>query len=89
MTPEAFATIEDARRIVLDAVVDVAPDLEGAEIPPAAALQADLGLDSMDFANLMAALSERLEADIPERDYSQLDTVEACAGYLCDRAGAR
>ena len=89
MTPPPLATIEDARRLVLDALVDVAPDLEGAEIPAEALLREDLGLDSMDFMNLMAALSEQLEDDIPERDVSQLETVEACAAYLHDRAGVR
>ena len=89
MTPPLLATIEDARRLVLDALVDVAPDLEGPEIPAEALLREDLGLDSMDFMNLMAALSEQLEDDIPERDVSQLETVEACAAYLHDRAGGR
>ena len=89
MSPQPLATIDDARRAVLDALVDVAPDLEGTDIPPEAELQADLGLDSMDFVNLVAALSEQLEADIPERDYSLLDTIEACATYLRDRAEAR
>lgn len=89
MTPPPLATIEDARRLVLDALVDVAPDLEGTRIPADALLREDLGLDSMDFMNLMAALSELLDADIPERDVSQLETVEACAAYLHDRAGIR
>jgi acyl carrier protein len=89
MSPQPLVTIDDARRAVLDALVDVAPDLEGTDIPPEAELQADLGLDSMDFVNLLAALSEQLEVDIPERDYSLLDTVEACAAYLRDRAEAR
>ena len=89
MTPQPLASIDDARRLVLDALVDVAPDLEGTDIPAGSELQADLGLDSMDFTNLVAALSDTLGDDIPEGDYAQLETVEACAAYLRDRAAER
>ena len=85
MTPH---TLADATRLVLDALVEIAPDLEGTDIPPEAELQADLGLDSMDFTNFVAALSDALGDDIPERDYSQLETVESCAAYLHERAAA-
>jgi acyl carrier protein len=85
MTP---ATLDDARLAVVSALVEIAPDLEGTELPPEAELQADLGLDSMDFTNFVAALSDALAEDIPERDYSQLETVESCAAYLHARAPA-
>ncbi len=83
----ASTTLEDARRLVVDALLEIAPDLEGSPIPPDADLRQDLDLDSMDLVNLTAALSERLGADIPERDYDRLDTVEACAAYLQGRRG--
>jgi acyl carrier protein len=89
MTSPSFVTHEEALRAVVAAVLDIAPDLEGTEIQPDAELRADLDLDSMDLVNLTAALSERLGADIPERDYSKLDTVGACAAYLHERAGVR
>ena len=88
MSPPPPATIEDARGLVIDALVEIAPDLEGTEIAPEAELQADLGLDSMDFTNFVAALSDALGDDNPERDYSQLETVESCAAYLHERAAA-
>lgn len=87
MTTSPFMTTDDAMRAVVAAVLDIAPDLEGAELPPDADLRADLDLDSMDLVNLTAALSERLGADIPERDYSRMDTIGACAAYLHERAG--
>lgn len=86
MTPSAFISLDDAQRVVVEAVLDIAPDLEGIEIPLEADLRQDLDLDSMDLVNLTAALSERLGADIPERDYALLDTIGACAAYLHDRA---
>jgi acyl carrier protein len=88
MSP-SLATIDDARHVVLEAVLEIAPDLEGTEIPPEADLREDLDLDSMDLVNLTAALSESLGADIPERDYSRMQTIEACAAYLSERAATR
>jgi acyl carrier protein len=83
-----LATLEDAQRLVVGALVEIAPDLEGTELAPEAELQADLGLDSMDFTSFVAALSDALGEDIPERDYSQLETVESCATYLHARTAA-
>lgn len=89
MTRQPPATLEDARRLVLAALADIAPDLEATEIPSDANLREDLGLDSMDFVNLMVALSDQLGADIPERDYSELETVESCAAYLRDQTSTQ
>ena len=86
MTPSPPATLDDAHRLVVDAVLDIAPDLDAAAVTPEAELRQDLDLDSMDFINLLAALSERLGIDIPERDYDELDSVGSCASYLHARA---
>jgi acyl carrier protein len=85
MTP---ATLEDTQRRVVAALVEIAPDLEGTDIAPDADVRQDLGLDSMDFVNLMTILSEQLGDDIPEADYSLLETVESCAAYLHGRTGS-
>ena len=37
---------------------------------------------------LITILSEQLGDDIPEADYSLLETVESCAAYLHERAGS-
>ena len=75
-------TLEDARAIVVAAILDIAPELEPGEITPETHLRDDLDLDSMDLLNLTAALSDQLGADIPERDYPLMQTVEGCATYL-------
>jgi acyl carrier protein len=89
VTPDAPFTLEEARAVVGEVVLDVAPDLQQADLRPDADLRRDLELDSLDFVNVVAGLSDRLGHDIPERDYDRLHTVEACAAYLTDRAGAR
>ncbi len=67
---------------VIDALWQVAPDLEGTEIEPGADLQNDLGLDSMDSLNLVAAIKERTGIEIADRDMPHLRTVAAVAAHL-------
>jgi acyl carrier protein len=78
----------DTRALVLAALTDVAPDIDPATVDPAARLQEDLDLDSMDFLNLVTALSEQTGIDIPEADYDRLGSVDDCVAYLAQRSVA-
>jgi acyl carrier protein len=51
-------------------------------------LREELDIDSMDFLNLVAALHERLDLDIPEIDYPNLATLGHAVDYLAQRLGA-
>jgi acyl carrier protein len=42
----------------------------------------------MDFLNLVAALHERLDLDIPEIDYPNLATLDHAVDYLAQRLDA-
>ena len=53
----------------------------------AAVLIDELDIDSMDFLNLVTALSERLKIDIPETDYPKLATFGHAVDYLVQRLG--
>jgi acyl carrier protein len=75
-------TLPEARALVLDVLGEVAPDLEAGTLDPDARLQDDLDLDSMDFLNFVAGLSDRTGLEVPERDYARLATVNACVDYL-------
>ena len=44
-------------------------------------------LISMDFLNLVTALGERLQIDIPEIDYPNLATLGQAVDYLAHRRG--
>lgn len=80
--PSPPTTPAQARALVIEALQEVAPDIDPAAVEPGARLQEDLDLDSMDFLNLLAALSDQTGLDIPETDYAQLGTVERCMSYL-------
>ena len=61
---------------------DIAPDLDVSTVGPDDDLRNDIGLDSMDFLNLVIALHRRLSVDIPEIDYPKLVTLDGAMTYL-------
>lgn len=56
-----------------------------AQPPSNARFREDLEFDSYDFANLIAALDERLGVKVPRADYSKIQTLDACADYFAAR----
>jgi acyl carrier protein len=77
------------RAAFLEELTSVAPDLDAANIADNDHLQEDLGLDSMDFLRLVAALHRRFGLPIPEADYPRLATSAKAAAYLAEQLGDR
>ncbi|MCU0853629.1 MAG: acyl carrier protein [Rhodobacteraceae bacterium] len=75
-------TPADLRAAFLRDLTDVAPDLDPGAIGDDDHLQDDLGLDSMDFLNLVSALHRRFGLGIPESDYPRLATPGKAMAYL-------
>lgn len=83
-------TIDSARprRLIADAICEVAPDIEPAEVEDLDAedlLKDALELDSMDLLNIATAIFERSGVNIPERDYVHMETLGAFESYLTER----
>jgi acyl carrier protein len=78
--------MSNAHDIVTNALADVAPELEVAELDPEASLRDGADLDSMDFLAFVAAISEAIGADIPEADYPQLDGLAKAEAYVAGRS---
>ena len=78
----------DSRAAVIASLALIAPEADFDHLPPDADLRDELDLDSMDFLNFVIALHERTGIEVPERDYPQMLTLDACVGYL-DAALAR
>jgi acyl carrier protein len=74
-----------ARHVLAEVVGIVAPEVELDSLDPTTSLREQADLDSMDFLEVVALLSDALKADIPEDDYAQLDTVDTAVAYLADR----
>lgn len=81
-------TDKEIKEIVLKSIADIAPEADLTQIDPASDLREQIDLDSMDILNLMIAIHEATGVDIPEADYAQMATLDACVAYLHDRLGA-
>lgn len=75
-------TPAEIRAAFLSDLTRIAPDLDAATVGDDDHLQDDLGLDSMDFLNLVAALHHRFGLPIPEADYPQLATPARAVAYV-------
>ncbi|MCB2124023.1 MAG: acyl carrier protein [Rhodobacteraceae bacterium] len=80
-------TRNEIRAAFLADMTEVAPDLDPAAIGETDRFQDDLGLDSMDFLNLVSALHKRFGLPIPEADYSRLVTLAMALDYLEEALG--
>lgn len=74
-----------AREVLFDALGQLAPEVDPAEIDPTAVLRDAADLDSVDFLELVAQLSEAIGVDIREDDYPQLDTIDSAVAFLAAR----
>jgi acyl carrier protein len=74
MTPHQTAVAEELHRI--------APEIDVAEIDQTADLREECDIDSMDFLNLVTALSKRFGIEMPEADYDRMRSFDALARYI-------
>ncbi len=75
-------TLDEIRAAFIADLTAVAPDIDAESLRDNDHLQDDLGLDSMDFLNLVSALHKRLGLPIPEADYPRLATTALAVAYL-------
>lgn len=82
-------TDEELRKLVLDALASVAPELDAATLLPDKSFRDQLDIDSMDFLNYVIALHEALGVDIPEADQPHLLSIDGAVAYLAGKLKAR
>ena len=73
---------DDIRAAFIEDLTMIAPDLDPDMLDDDEHLQDDLGLDSMDFLNLVSALHKRFGLPIPESDYPELASTARAVRYL-------
>ena len=56
------------------------------EVSPDASFQEDLGADSLDTVELVMALEEEFDIEIPDDDATKIRTVQDAVDYLGKRA---
>ncbi|TAA47855.1 phosphopantetheine-binding protein [Corallincola spongiicola] len=73
------------REMVIEELVNIAPDVEPDDVPDDEDLRDALDLDSMDFMRLVAAVNLRTGITIPEADYRQVLELGQMLDYLLTR----
>ena len=76
---------EEIAQIVIDIVTDINPDADCSKIDPAKSLREQLGLDSMDFLDIVMELRKKYGVEVPEADYPRLATLGSCVEYLAPK----
>lgn len=78
-------TEDQIKAAVLEALRDVAPEVDPATLNPKEDLREQCDLDSMDFLNFVIGLHQSLGVDIPEADYPKLSTLDGAIAYIGQR----
>ena len=73
---------DEVKRVILKELSNIAPEIESDEVPADQDMREALELDSMDFLNLIIAVSKRTGVAIPETDYAKVLTLDAMIAYL-------
>jgi acyl carrier protein len=79
-------TSDDAKRIILDVLSEIAPEVDPATVDHSVDLTEQLDLDSMDYLSWMLGIHEATGIDIPQRDVSMFLTIEGAAAFLTAHA---
>jgi acyl carrier protein len=80
---------DQARELVLEALRDVAPEIDSATIDPDVPFQEQLDLDSMDFLNYVSGVEEAAGIRIPEPDYPKVSSLAGCVAFVLAVVAAR
>lgn len=75
-------TPDEIRTLVLEKLVQVAPDIEPAQLDTATPIRDQYDFDSMDFLHFAIALGQQCQLEIPEHDYTELQSVDGAVDYL-------
>jgi len=79
---------DEIRTAVLEALLEIAPDVDASALDPAHAFRDQFDFDSMDTLHFAVGLKRELGVDIPETDYARLSTLDRCVEYLAARVPA-
>ena len=75
-------TREEVRKIVVDIIAEIAPDEDVGKINDDEPLRDQMGLDSMDFLDIVMMLKKEHKITVPEVDYPKLATMKSTVEYL-------
>jgi acyl carrier protein len=82
-------TEEEVRGKVLEIISFIAPDEDLSTIKDDEPLREQIGLDSMDFVDIVLELRKRHRIQIPEEDYGKLVSMKGIVQYLIPKFQAK
>ena len=68
---------EEVRKIIINQL-----DISEEEVTPEASFTDDLGADSLDLVELVMAMEEKFDIDIPDEDAENITTVQKALDYI-------
>ena len=68
---------EEVRKIIVNQL-----DINEEEVTPDASFTDDLGADSLDLVELVMAMEEQFDIDIPDEDAENITTVQKALDYI-------
>lgn len=77
-------TQEQIKSAIIEKILEIAPDIDEANIIPDKNIQRSLEIDSFDFLKILMNLSEILGVEVPESDYSKVDTLDHMCAYFLE-----
>jgi acyl carrier protein len=82
-----MTTRDPCREAVVQAILDVAPEIPPDDLRSATDLQRDLGLDSIDLVNVAGAIAERTGVEIPDAEFTRLREFGSLVEFVAARRG--
>jgi len=73
---------EEIRSAIIDILGDIAPDEDLSTVDDAVPFRDQLELDSMDFLDIVMELRKRYRVQVPEEDYTALNSMASTVDYL-------
>ncbi len=77
-----------SENVILDKVQKIVAEqlgVEASEVTPQASFANDLGADSLDTVELVMALEEEFEIEIPDEAAEEIATVQAAVDYISNK----
>ncbi len=75
---------ERVKKIIIEQLA-----VDSAEVLPQAQFVQDLGADSLDTVELVMALEEEFDIEIPDEDAEKIKTVGEAVSYIKEKAGKK
>jgi acyl carrier protein len=75
-------TESEIKQAIFKVLERIAPEADLSSLRPDDSLRETLDIDSFDFLQFIIGLHESFNIDIPESDYSQLNTLAGTLRYL-------